>query len=68
MKKLTEIWDWLNGKKTVISMTALIVLKGITTFFPVLLPVTVVGYLTDIFLLTGGIGAGHSVIKTIKKE
>jgi hypothetical protein len=59
-----KIWNLLNGKKTVIGVILIIILRGIVAVFPDLLSLEVQKWIEDILLLfTGGIGIGHKIIK-----
>ena len=66
MKWIKKTWNYFNGKKTTISMIAILAVKGVTAFLPNALTPDQANVLTDIALLFGGLGVIHKGTKEIK--
>lgn len=64
MKKLKQLWKWLNGKKTNIGMAIVLIAQGIQVFLPGLMPAEQLDFIQMAGSLIGGLGLAHKGSKT----
>jgi len=64
MKKLKQLWEFLNGKKTNIGMAIVLIAQGIQVFTPNLLPTEQIDFIQMVGGLIGGFGLAHKGAKT----
>lgn len=64
MKKLKQLWEFLNGKKTSIGMVVMLTAQAIQVFAPNLMPAEQTEFLQTLGALIGGFGLAHKAGKT----
>lgn len=63
-KKLKQLWEFLNGKKTSIGMAVMLAAQAIQVFAPNLMPAEQTEFLQTLGALVGGFGLAHKAGKT----
>lgn len=64
MKKLKQLWNYLNGKKTSIGLAVMLTAQAIQVFAPNLMPRDQTEFLQTLGALIGGFGLVHKGAKT----
>jgi hypothetical protein len=64
MKKLKQLWNYLNGKKTSIGLAVMLTAQAIQVFAPNLMAVEQTEFLQTLGALIGGFGLVHKGTKT----
>lgn len=66
---LSQIWTWLNGKKsTIATIYWTIVMPSLTVIYPNGIPSPIDKVTVLIGTLLGALGLGHKLVKTIQKN
>lgn len=65
---LNNIWDKINGYKSIISLVLWLILRGIKIKWPDAIPEEVFEWINDILFFTGGVGTGHKLQKYLNKN
>lgn len=63
-KKLKQLWEFLNGKKTNIGMAVMLAAQAIQVFTPNLMPAEQTQFLQTLGAMIGGFGLAHKAGKT----
>ncbi|MFW5831266.1 MAG: hypothetical protein ACOCVA_03385 [Prolixibacteraceae bacterium] len=63
-KKLKQLWEYLNGKKTNIGMAIMLTAQAIQVFTPGLMPAEQLDFIQMIGGLIGGFGLAHKGTKS----
>jgi len=64
MKKLKQLWEFLNGKKTTIGMLLMLLAQGIQAFLPETLTPEQIQFIQTTGTIIGGAGVIHKAGKT----
>ena len=64
MKLLKKTWQWLEGKKTNIGTTIMLIAQGIQVFAPNMMPTAQVDYITTVGAVIAGVGLFNKGVKT----
>lgn len=62
-----NIWQKIDGYKTIGSVALWLILRGIKLAWPHSIPDEWVKWIEDVLFFTGGIGVGHKIEKTVSK-